>query len=77
MHGGGLSKSKDMKHVAKYLVCAFALFVALVLLVGGGWWSLIGFIWCVWLYMWGERYPRIWREFWRSNMRILAYFDCL
>ena len=66
-----------MKRVLNYLVCSAALFVAVALVLGGGLWSLCGFVLCGVLYVSGEMWPRFWREFWVSNMRILSYFGCL
>ena len=66
-----------MKHVLNYLVCSTALFVAVALVLGGGLLSLCGFVLCGVLYVSGEMWPRFWRDFWVSNMRILSYFGCL
>ena len=66
-----------MKHVLNYILCTAALFVAVALVFGGGLWSLCGLVWCGVLYVSGEIWPRFWREFWVSNMRILSYFGCL
>ena len=66
-----------MKNVICYLVCAVALFVAIVLICGGGWWSLAGLCWCGLLYVSGELFPKFWKSFWVSNIRILSCFNCL
>ena len=66
-----------MKRVLNYLVCSAALFVAVALVLGGGLWSLCGFVLCGVLYVSGEMCPRFWREFWVSNMRILSYLGFL
>ena len=66
-----------MKSVINYTICSAALFVAVVLVCGGGWWSLAGVIWLLLLYISGDVFPYVWRRFWRSNMLILNYFDCL
>lgn len=66
-----------MKRVLNYFVCSTALFVAVALVLDGGLWSLCGLVWCGVLYVSGEIWPRFWREFWVSNMRILSYFGCL
>ena len=66
-----------MKRVLNYLVCSAALFVAVALVLGGGLWSLCGFVLCGVLYVSGEMWPRFWREFWVSNMRILSYLGLL
>ena len=66
-----------MKRVLNYLVCSTALFVAVALVLGGGLCSLCGLVWCGVLYVSGEIWPRFWREFWVSNMRILSYFGFL
>ena len=52
-----------MKNVVNYLVCAVALFVAIVLTCSGGWWSLVGLCWCGLLYVSGELFPKFWRSF--------------
>lgn len=66
-----------MKRVLNYLVCSAALFVAVALVLGGGLWSLCGFVLCGVLYVSGEMWPRFWLEFWVSNMRILSYLGFL
>lgn len=66
-----------MKNVINYLVCTVALFVAIVLTCSGGWWSLVGLCWCGLLYLSGELYPKFWKSFWVSNLRIMAHFNCL
>ena len=66
-----------MKRVLNYILCEAALFVAVALVFGGGLWSLCGLVWCGVLYVSGEIWPRFWRAFWVSNMRILSYLGCL
>ena len=66
-----------MKRVLNYLVCSAALFVAVALVLVGGLCSLCGFVLCGVLYVSGEMWPRFWREFWVSNMRILSYLGFL
>ena len=66
-----------MGALINYLVCTVALFVAIVLTCGGGWWSLAGLVWCGLLYVSGELFPKVWKSFWVSNIRILSYFNCL
>ena len=66
-----------MKRVLNYFVCSTALFVAVALVLGGGLCSLCGFVLCGVLYASGEMWPRFWRAFWVSNMRILSYFGFL
>lgn len=66
-----------MKNVLSYAVCSVVLFVAIVLVCGGGWYTLAGLVWSLAVYLSGDVFPTIWRRFWRSNMRILRYFDCL
>jgi hypothetical protein len=66
-----------MKNVINYLVCTVALFVAIVLICSGGWWSLVGLCWCGLLYASGELFPKFWKSFWVSNIKILSYFDLL
>ena len=66
-----------MKNLVNYAICSTLLSVAVVLILGGGIWSLVGFIWCGLLLASGELFPALWRRFWRTNMRILRQFDCL
>ena len=66
-----------MKNVVNYLICAVALFVAIVLTCGGGWWSLAGLCLGGLLYVSGELFPNVWKSFWVSNIKILSYFGSL
>lgn len=66
-----------MGALINYLVCTVALFVAIVLTCAGGWMSVAGLCWCGLLYVSGELFPKVWRSFWISNIRILSYFDSL
>ena len=66
-----------MKKAFNYIICTAALFVAVVLTCCGGWWSLAGLCWCGLLYASGELFPKFWKSFWVSNIRILSYFNCL
>lgn len=66
-----------MKDLVNYVICSALLFVAVVLVCGGGVWSLVGLAWCGLLVASGDAFPAFWRRFWRSNMRILRYFDSL
>ena len=66
-----------MKNVVNYLICAVALFVAIVLTCSGGLMSLAGLCWCGLLYVSGELFPKFWKSFWVSNAKILSYFGCL
>jgi len=66
-----------MKDILNYVVCSGCLLVAVALVLSDSLWSLVGFAWCVVLYASGLRFPAFWRRFWRSNIRILRYFDCL
>lgn len=66
-----------MKNIIIYLVCTVALFVAIVLTCSGGWMSFAGLCWCGLLYASGELFPKFWKSFWVSNIRILSYFNCL
>ena len=67
-----------MKLIFNYLVCSLALLVAIVFLRSG---SLVctlgGLAWCLMIYMWGVVCPKWWKMFWVSNLRILAYLNCL
>lgn len=66
-----------MKAIFNYVVCSILLLVAVVLILSGGFYSLAGLVWCGFLVVSGDAFPSFWRRFWRSNMRILKYFDCL
>lgn len=66
-----------MKTMFNYMICTAALLVAVLLVLGGGFWSLCGLAWCGVLYVSGILYPRFWRAFWVTNIRILSYFNCL
>ncbi len=66
-----------MKSVINYLVCTAVLFVATVLTCSGGWLSLVGLCWCGLLYASGKLFPKFWKSFWVSNIKILSYFNCL
>ena len=65
------------KLICIYLACTAALFIAVVLLFGGGWYSFAGLAWCGLLYVSGDVFPMIWKTYWISNARILNYFNCL
>ena len=66
-----------MKNVIIYMVCTVALFVAIVLTCSGGLMSLAGLCWCGLLYVSGELFPRFWKSFWVTNIKILSYFGSL
>ena len=66
-----------MGALINYLICTVALFVAIVLTCSGGWWSLAGLVWCGLLYVSGELFPKVWKSFWVSNIKILSYFNSL
>lgn len=66
-----------MKNFLNYMMCSALLFVAVVLLCSGGFWSLAGLLWCGLLVVSGDVFRPLWRRYWRSNMRILRHFDCL
>ena len=69
---------RTMKRTFNYLVCSLALLVAIVFVLSGSLvWTLCGLAWCLMLYMWGVVYPKWWKMFWVSNLRILAHFNCL
>lgn len=63
--------------VFNYIVCTLAIFVAIVLSTAGGWCSLAGIALGVGLYVSGMIFPTWWRMFYKTNLRILAYFDLL
>ena len=64
-----------MKNVIIYLVCTVALFVAIVLTCGGGFYTIAGLCWSGLLYVSGEIFPSIWKSFWVSNFKMLSYFN--
>ena len=66
-----------MKRVLNYLACTALLFVAVAFVLGGGLWSLFGLAWCLMLYISGVAWPKFWKMYWVSNLRVLAYFNCL
>lgn len=66
-----------MKHVINYLICGLGLFVALVFILGGGLWSFIGFLWGGLLYISGDLFPNVWRDFWIGNAKILRTWGWL
>ena len=66
-----------MGTLINYLICTVALFVAIVLTCSGGWWSLAGLCYDGLLFVSGELFPKVWKSFWISNIRILSYFGCL
>lgn len=63
--------------VINYIVCSTAIMVAVVLLCSGNLWSLVGMLWTGMLYVSGEAFPRFWKTYWITNIRILSYFNCL
>ena len=66
-----------MKNIVYYIVCSVALFVAIALTCSGGWLSLCGLCFGGLLYVSGDVFPNVWKSFWKSNVKILSYFDCL
>jgi len=66
-----------MKNVIIYLVCTVALFVAIVLTCSGGLATLAGLCLSGLLYVSGKLFPKFWKHFWVSNIKILSYFGCL
>lgn len=66
-----------MKNAIYYIVCSVALFAAIVLTCSGGWLSLCGLCLDGLLYVSGELFPKVWKSFWVSNVKILSYFGCL
>ena len=65
------------KLVFIYLACTAALMAAVFLICGGGWYSIAGLLWSAVLYVSGDVFPDIWKTYWTSNIKILAYFNCL
>lgn len=69
---------RTMKRTFNYLVCSLALFVAIVFVLSGSLlWTLCGLAWCLMLYISGVAWPKWWKMFWVSNLRILSHFNCL
>ena len=66
-----------MGALINYLICTVALFVAIVLTCSGGWWSLAGLCYDGLLFVSGQLFPKVWKSFWISNIRILSYFGSL
>lgn len=66
-----------MKAIINYVVCAVALSVAIALTCGGGFYTLAGLFVDGLLYASGKVFPRVWKSFWVSNIKILSYFNCL
>lgn len=66
-----------MGALINYLICTVALFVAIVLTCSGGWLSLVGLCYDGLLYASGDVFPKVWKSFWISNLRILSYFNSL
>lgn len=66
-----------MKAILNYFFCTVALFVAIVLTCSGGWISVAGLCFDGLLYVSGDVFPKIWKSFWTSNIKILSYFGCL
>lgn len=60
-----------MKNVMIFTLGTLLLAVAVILIVGGGFASFIGFIYAGVLYIHGCKYPRFWQRFWITNKRIL------
>ena len=54
-----------------------ALFVAIVLTCAGGWLLLVGLCYDCLLFVSGEMFPKFWKSFWVSNIKILSYFNSL
>ena len=67
-----------MRTIFNYVVCSASLFLVILLLVGGSLaWMLVGLVLAFCLYMWGQAFPRYWRKFWVTNMKILRSFGCI
>lgn len=66
-----------MKKAFNYIVSAVAILVAITLVTAGGLWSLAGFVLGALLYVSGLKFPTWWQTFYKTNLRILAYFDLL
>ena len=63
-----------MKNVAIWTICSLSTFVAVALLATGGLWSLAGLAWSLMLYVSGHIFPKVWRSYWITNMKILRVF---
>ena len=66
-----------MKRFINYFISAVAIFVAITLVTAGGLWSLAGFVLGALLYVSGLKFQTWWKTFYKTNLRILAYFDLL
>ena len=66
-----------MKRTFNYIVSVLAILVAITLATAGGLCSLAGFVLGALLYVSGLKYPTWWQTFYKTNLRILAYFDLL
>lgn len=66
-----------MKNIIYCSFCSLALFVGVILSLGGGLFCVCAVVWWFALYLHGKRFPNVWKAFYRANMRILARFDCL
>ena len=67
-----------MGTILNYTVCSSSLLVVILLIVGGSLaWMLVGLVLAFCLYMWGQAFPRYWRRYWVTNMRILRAWGWL
>ena len=66
-----------MKNIIYCLFCSLALFVGVILSLGGGFSCACSLVWWFALYQHGKRFPNVWRRFYVANLKILARFDCL
>jgi hypothetical protein len=62
--------------MANYIVCTLALSLVVVLCFSGALLpTFIGIVWAVLLYASGRRWPKFWRRFWVTNLRLLHFFE--
>ena len=60
-----------MKKIALYIICTITLSSVIVLTLAGGWYTFIGLLCCGLLYVSGELFPKVWKNFWVVNLKIL------
>ena len=60
--------------IFNYTICAVALGVTIALTFSGGWFTLVGICLCGILYISGEMFPKVWRDFWITNIKITNKF---
>lgn len=67
-----------MRQAINYTICTTALFVVVALICSDSLVGIaIGLLWSGVLYLSGKKYPKFWKRYWMSNMRIMSYFHSL